>query len=74
MKDKAQGVADMIHADKAVAEEKLLAAKPALEKAEAALQVGGQETFASRLDLLQHNQLPTIKQFLTVTNFQDMIM
>ena len=39
MKDKAQGVADVISADKAVAESKLEAAKPALEKAEAALQV-----------------------------------
>lgn len=39
VKDKAQGVADTISADKAVAEEKLEAAKPALAKAEAALQV-----------------------------------
>ena len=39
MKDKAQGVADVISADKAVAESKLEEAKPALEKAEAALQV-----------------------------------
>ena len=39
VKDKAQGVADVIQADKAVAETKLEAAKPALQKAEAALQV-----------------------------------
>lgn len=39
VKDKAQGVADVISADKAVAETKLKAAKPALAKAEAALQV-----------------------------------
>lgn len=39
MKDKAQGVADEISADKAVAELKLEAAKPALLAAEQALQV-----------------------------------
>ena len=38
VKDKAQSVADAISADKAVAEGKLEAAKPALEEAEAALQ------------------------------------
>ena len=37
MKDKAQEIVDMINADKAVAEAKLEAAKPALEEAEAAL-------------------------------------
>uniref|UniRef100_H2ZG69 Dynein, axonemal, heavy chain 5 n=1 Tax=Ciona savignyi TaxID=51511 RepID=H2ZG69_CIOSA len=38
IKDKAQGVADVINADKLVAEGKLREAKPALAKAEAALQ------------------------------------
>uniref|UniRef100_H2ZG63 Uncharacterized protein n=1 Tax=Ciona savignyi TaxID=51511 RepID=H2ZG63_CIOSA len=38
VKDKAQGVADVINADKLVAEGKLREAKPALAKAEAALQ------------------------------------
>lgn len=39
VKDKAQLIVDEIEADKAVAELKLKAAKPALEAAEAALQV-----------------------------------
>lgn len=39
VKDKAQGVADVISADKAIAESKLEAAKPALKAAEEALQV-----------------------------------
>ena len=38
VKDRAQAVADVISADKAVAEEKLEKARPALEEAEAALQ------------------------------------
>ena len=38
VKDKAQAVADAISADKAIAEEKLEKARPALEEAEAALQ------------------------------------
>jgi dynein heavy chain len=37
VKDKAQEIVDMINADKAIAEAKLEAAKPALEEAEAAL-------------------------------------
>lgn len=39
VKDKAQAIVDSIAKEKAIAEEKLEAARPALEEAEAALQV-----------------------------------
>ena len=41
VKDKAQAIVDSISVDKAIAKEKLEAARPALQEAEAALQVGG---------------------------------
>ncbi len=41
VKDKAQHIVDEINVDKSIAEKKLEAARPALEEAEAALQVDG---------------------------------
>ena len=49
VKDKAQALVDDIEADKSVATEKLEKAKPALEEAEAALQVSGPAAVAPML-------------------------
>lgn len=45
VKDKAQAIVDSISADKAIAEEKLESARPALQEAEAALQVWAPNRF-----------------------------
>lgn len=58
VKDKAQAIVDSISADKAIAEEKLEAARPALEEAEAALQVRHSDG-APALHYLLHFNLKT---------------
>lgn len=54
MKDKAQKIVDEIDLEKVKAESKLEAAKPALEEAEAALNVNTFLTFSLALCYLSH--------------------
>lgn len=59
VKDKAQAIVDSISVDKAIAEEKLEAAKPALEEAEAALQVSTWTMYNIILPLRRWTSLKT---------------
>lgn len=63
VKDKAQAIVDSISADKAIAEEKLEAARPALQEAEAALQVWDSRVRDSCEPCNRYFYLPQVGRF-----------